>query len=106
MTGRIDTCMSRRRQHPWLGAALALSPILLGIPVAAEAAPHVVDVAHFRFEQQAQQHCPDDSVVWAIARSGIFNSKAERWYGQTTDGSYVCRKEAEAAGYHPARAAQ
>jgi hypothetical protein len=81
-------------------------PILLGVPFAAAAAPHVVDVQHFRFEQQAQQHCPNDSIVWAIARSGIYHSNTERWYGQTSDGTYVCRKDAEAAGYHPSRGSQ
>lgn len=106
MTGRSDTRMSRRHHHHWLCAALALSPILFGIPVAVAAAPPVVDVEHFRFEQQAQQHCPNDSIVWAIARLGIFHSSSERWYGQTSDGTYVCRKDAEAAGYHPSHAAQ
>jgi hypothetical protein len=106
MTARIDKCARQRLDRKGLCAILALSPILLGVPVAAAAAPRVVDVAHFRFEQQAQQHCPDDAIVWAIERSGVFHSNNERWYGQTSDGTYVCRKDAEAAGYHPARAAQ
>jgi hypothetical protein len=57
---------------------------------------------HFKFEQQAQEHCPGDSIVWAIARLGIYDSTAERWYGQTSDGAYVCRHDAETAGYRAA----
>jgi hypothetical protein len=106
MTRRIDRCGSRRRQHRWLCAALALAPVFFGVSFAAAAGAHVVAVAHFAFEQQAQQHCPDDSIVWAIARSGIYHANTERWYGQTSDGSYVCRRDAEAAGYVPSHAVQ
>jgi hypothetical protein len=28
------------------------------------------------------------------------------WYGQTRDGTYVCRREAEATGYHAAGASR
>jgi hypothetical protein len=95
-----------RQLRPWISAAVALSfPFVLGAPAAA-AAPLVLAVTHFQFEQQAHDHCPNDAVVWAVARSGIYNSHAERWYGQTSDGTYVCRKDAEAAGYHSSRASQ
>ena len=107
MTGQIDK-HSNRRQHQWLCAVLVLSPILLSVPAVA-AAPHLVDVQHFGFEQQAQQHCPNDSIVWAVGRSGgraLIIRVPKRWYGQTSDGTYVCRKDAEAAGYRPSSAAQ
>ena len=95
-----------RQLRRWISAAVALSfPFVLGVPVAV-AAPLLLAVTHFQFEQQAQEHCPADAVVWAIARSGVYNSNSERWYGQTRDGTYVCRKDAEAAGYHSSRASQ
>jgi hypothetical protein len=106
MTCQIDKFRRWRRLHLWTAAALVLPPIFLGAPYAAASAPRLADVQHFRFEQQAQQHCPNDSIVWAIARSGVYHSNTDRWYGQTTDGTYVCRKDAEAAGYHPSRASQ
>jgi hypothetical protein len=53
----------------------------------------------FQFEQEAQLHCPDDSVVWATASRGIYNSSADRWYGRTSSGAYGCLHEAENAGY-------
>lgn len=104
MTHRIKK-LGNGRRHRGLFAVAALSPILLGTP-AAVATPRLLEVEHFQFEQQAQQHCPDDVIVWAIVHLGVYNSSAERWYGQTNDGSFVCRKDAEAAGYRASRAAQ
>jgi len=55
-------------------------------------------VPHFQSEQQAQQHCPHDAVVWVNTKTGVYHLKGERWYGATKDGAYVCRKEADAEG--------
>jgi hypothetical protein len=49
-------------------------------------------------EQAAQQHCPDDTVVWLNLPTGIFHFQGQRWYGNTKTGEYVCEKEAEKAG--------
>ncbi|WP_158789469.1 hypothetical protein [Granulicella sp. L46] len=53
---------------------------------------------HFRTEQEAQQHCPRDVVVWVNTKTGVYHLKGERWYGATKDGAYVCRNEADAEG--------
>jgi hypothetical protein len=53
---------------------------------------------HFQSEQQAQQHCPQDVVVWVNTKTRVYHLKGERWYGATRDGAYVCRKEADAEG--------
>jgi len=55
----------------------------------------------FPTEQQAQQHCPDDAVVWLNLPSGIYHLKGERWYGRTKNGAYVCKQEADHAGDRP-----
>ncbi len=47
----------------------------------------------FGSEQAAQQHCPDDAVVWLNLRSGNVHSKGTKWYGKTQGGAYVCKKE-------------
>ena len=47
----------------------------------------------FQSEQAAQQHCPDDVVVWLNLRSGNVHSKGMKWYGKTQGGAYVCEKE-------------
>jgi hypothetical protein len=81
----------------------------LGIAALAAAALPIVGFAAepllFQFEQQAQHHCPTDSVVWASAELHLFNVKGERWYGTTKGGAYMCRRDAEQAGYRPRRTA-
>lgn len=52
----------------------------------------------FSTEEVAQQHCPDDEVVWLNTSSGIWHTKDQRWYGTTKHGAYVCKEEAAAAG--------
>jgi hypothetical protein len=52
----------------------------------------------FNNEDDAQAHCPDDTVVWVNLKSGVYHMKGERWYGATESGAYVCQQEADAAG--------
>jgi len=63
-------------------------------------------IAMFDTEQAAQSHCPADTVVWLNTKTGIWHEKGMRWYGRTREGSYVCRKEAAAAGYRDTRNGQ
>lgn len=64
----------------------------LTVPIAA------AQVNLFGTEQQAQQHCPSDIVVWLNVPSGIYHFKGQRWYGRTKHGAFVCKKEADQAG--------
>lgn len=63
-------------------------------------------IAMFDTEQAAQSHCPSDTVVWLNTSSGVYHEKGMRWYGHTKHGAYVCRKEADAAGYRDTRNGQ
>lgn len=65
----------------------------------ADAATLSLEIPHFQFEVQAQQYCPADSVVWVVPSRGLYNSRSERWYGQTNNGTYACLIDAETAGY-------
>jgi hypothetical protein len=73
-----------------IAALLAVSVGLLASPVYAQ--------AMFPSQQQAQQHCPGDVVVWLNIPSGIYHMQGERWYGRTKSGSYACKQEADKAG--------
>jgi hypothetical protein len=53
---------------------------------------------HFNSEQEARQHCPNDTVVWVNTKTGVYHLKGERWYGATKEGVYECRREADAEG--------
>ena len=48
----------------------------------------------FRYEAQAQRHCPHDQVVWLDFRKGVYYGKGRKRYGQGFDGSFVCLSEA------------
>jgi hypothetical protein len=52
----------------------------------------------FATEQQAQLHCPSDTVIWLNLPSGIYHFRGERWFGRTNSGAYVCKGEADQAG--------
>ena len=56
----------------------------------------------FRYEDQAQRHCPTDTVVWLDFRKGRYYSRGQKLYGRGFDGSYACREEARSSFYRPA----
>ena len=62
--------------------------------------------ALFNTEQQAQQHCPADTVVWLNLPTGVYHFQGQRWYGNTKAGAYVCEKEADATGDRATRNGQ
>jgi hypothetical protein len=53
----------------------------------------------FRYEAQAQRHCPVDTVVWLDFRKGIYYLKRQKRYAQGSTGSFVCLDEARSNGY-------
>jgi hypothetical protein len=53
----------------------------------------------FRYEAQAQRHCPGDAVVWLDFRRGVYYSSGQKRYARGSTGSFVCREEARSSGY-------
>ena len=60
----------------------------------------------FQSEQEAKQHCPNDTVVWVNTQTGVYHFKGQRWYGNTKHGAYECRKEADSGGERATRNGQ
>jgi hypothetical protein len=85
-------------------AALLLTGLVW--PFGAVAQSPTAPLATFPNEQQAQQHCPADTVVWVNLPSAIYHFKGERWYGNTKSGAYVCQREADRAGDRATRNGQ
>jgi hypothetical protein len=48
----------------------------------------------FRYQDQAQRHCPTDTVVWLDFRKRRYYFGSQKLYGSGFDGSFVCLKEA------------
>ena len=53
----------------------------------------------FRYEAQAQRHCPVGTVVWLDFRKGTYYLKRQKRYAQGSTGSFVCLDEARRSGY-------
>jgi len=52
----------------------------------------------FRTEGQAQQHCPNDAVVWLDLKKRTYYLQGQRQYGQRRTAVFACRKEAQRSG--------
>jgi len=69
------------------------------LPLAFAACAHAPEVlVAFRTEQQAQEHCPKDTVVWVDPQSGGYYLNTSPSYGNAGAGRYACRREAQSAG--------
>jgi hypothetical protein len=80
-------------------AGLALTAIALFCSACGGSSPTVL--VAFRTEEQAQAHCPKDTVVWIDPQSVMYYLKGHGPYGSLA-GRYACRDEADQAGIHGA----
>ena len=80
-----------------LGRIALASAVILGAGRAT--AVVATPLTPFRYEGQAQRHCPGDKVVWLDFKKGVYYRKGQRLYGQGSDGSFVCANEARDSLY-------
>jgi hypothetical protein len=52
----------------------------------------------FQIAEQAQQHCPNDTVVWLDLKKNIYYVHGQRQYGRGRTAWFVCREEARRHG--------
>ena len=52
----------------------------------------------FRVEGQAQQHCPNDTVVWLDLTKRTYYLQGQHQYGRGRTAVFACRKEARRSG--------
>ncbi|AMA58181.1 hypothetical protein [Bradyrhizobium sp. CCGE-LA001] len=86
----------------WSGFGKRGGAIALAVTVVtsfASAGASATPLTPFRYEAQAQRHCPHDQVVWLDFRKGIYYTRSQRRYRQGLDGSFVCLSEARDARY-------
>ena len=50
--------------------------------------------------------CHLGMVVWVNTRSGIYEMPGMTWFGHTRDGRYMCRRDADRAGFRATRNGQ
>jgi hypothetical protein len=93
--GRTLNAGAIRPRPSW--CALALATAVITMVGAADA--RAIPLTPFRYETQAQAHCPADSVVWLNFRKRTYYVKGQQRYARGPDGSFVCRNEARDSGY-------
>ena len=100
---RFDLDQGRRRTGDRASTRLRASSWVTGlttlITMVGAFAAQAVPLTPFRYETQAQRHCPADTVVWLDFRKRTYYSKGQKRYALGLDGSFVCRSEARASGY-------
>ncbi|MBW7967373.1 hypothetical protein [Bradyrhizobium sp. BR 10261] len=79
-----------------LGHVALSGAIIFGVGAKAVSA---TPLTPFRYEDQAQRHCPGDKVVWLDFKKGVYYRKGQRLYGHGFDGSFVCLTEARDSFY-------
>src|SRR5947209_10323819 len=72
--------------------------LLIAMAVAGHANKASAQLSLFRTELQAQQHCPNDTVVWANLAKRIYYVAGQRLNAQGRTGVFVCRNEARRSG--------
>jgi hypothetical protein len=83
------------RNVPMPAMSLLAALIMAGCLTQAAAIP----LNPFRYEAQAQRHCPDDAVVWLDFARRAYYVKGQKRYARGATGSFVCRDEARSSGY-------
>lgn len=95
-TGCVPAAGGAEKTLRILAITAAAAVTLCGAGIADVAA---LPLTPFRYEAQAQRHCPGDKVVWLDFRKGVYYARGQKRYGQGFDGSFVCRNEARDSGY-------
>jgi hypothetical protein len=78
--------------------ALILKLFVAGTLAIGSALPAAATVTLFSTEELAQKRCPSDVVVWLNLPTHIYHWKDMRWYGNTKNGAYVCKTDADENG--------
>ena len=58
----------------------------------------------FKTQADATAHCPSDTVVWStLSKKKTYHLSSSKEFGKTKHGAYVCKADADAAGFHQAK---
>jgi hypothetical protein len=50
----------------------------------------------------AKIDCGNDTIVWVNTRTKLYHRQGSRWFGHTSQGIYMCKHDADNAGYQDA----
>lgn len=90
------SCVGSRSVGRRFGRIALAAAMLLG---AGGAEVSATPLTPFRYEAQAQRHCPNDQVVWLDFKKGVYYTRTQKRDRQGFDGSFVCLGEARDSFY-------
>jgi hypothetical protein len=88
---------------PAAAPAAAPAPKPAAAPKARETIATAPAGIQFANEAQAKSRCPTDTVVWVNEKSKIYHFSGHKDYGNTKEGTYMCERDATAAGDRAAK---
>jgi len=92
---------------PAAAPAATPAPAAAATPAAAPKPRETTAVApaagQFANEALAKARCPTDTVVWVNEKSKIYHFSGNKDYGATKEGTYMCERDAVAAGDRAAK---
>jgi hypothetical protein len=77
--------------------SLNVALVLIVVLTATEVSAQILTL--FRYEDQAQRHCPADTVVWLDFKKHKYYVRGQKLYGSGLHGSFVCSQEARRNQY-------
>jgi hypothetical protein len=87
-SGVAINLLTGRPSMPLSSVRLLLTALaLMASPGLAVAADLGASLANFPIAQEAQQHCPDDLIVWLDLPTRTYHYRGQRWYGSTKNGA-------------------
>jgi hypothetical protein len=91
-------------RHHLAGSSFRETIRTLGVAIALTAALTATDaraqlLTPFRYQDQAQRHCPSDMVVWLDFKKRKYYFSTQKLYGSGFHGSFVCLQEARRSLY-------
>ena len=91
-----------RRHLPRYSNREAIWPLSIGVALvvvlmATDARAQML--TPFRYEDQAQRHCPADTVVWLDFKKRTYYLSGQKHYRSGFHGSFVCLQEARNGAY-------
>ena len=73
--------------------------VVIALAVASGLTGAAAQMTLFRDEDQAQRHCPLDTVIWLDFKKRKYYLVSQKYYAKGFHGSFVCREEARRSGY-------
>ncbi|MBB5373661.1 hypothetical protein [Acidocella aromatica] len=99
-----NSTMAPAATVPAAPAATPTTPAAPAMKPATKAVTPLAKTSEFKTEAAATAHCPGDTVVWStLSKSKSYHLSSSKLYGKTKHGAYVCKADADAAGYHQAK---